>query len=149
MDIDRIMKRAFWDLVRTDLESSPPKYDQFITLVGEIRDRLVRIRPRYHKITEVLDTDYLTQRLTHQVADDEYLGSLVMFIGEQITMCCAPAYDELAKEWIDKCQTKLQSDDGLPVFFEWFVETTHAWIDTIEEGIREFVKKIELDNSKK
>ena len=153
LDIEKNMKRAFWDILHSDFTSHPPKYDQFISLVNEVKDRLIRVRPRHKKaIDDVLDGEFLKQRLEHKVADPEYIASLVLFICEQITVCCAPADDELANEWCDKCKDKLgkvESQLFIPQFFEWFLETTHEWIDHIEQGIRDFVKKIENSNNKK
>lgn len=152
-DIEKTMKRAFWDILHSDFTSNPPKYDHFIILVNEVKDRLIRIRPRNKKaINDVLDTEFLKQRLEHQVADPQYIASLVLFICEQITKCCAPADDELAKEWCEKCQVKLQNVDPklfIPDFFEWFLDTTHEWLNHIDQGIRDFIKKIENSNNKK
>ena len=153
IEIKKTMQKAFWELIHVDFMSTPPKYDHFITLVGEIRDRIIRIRPRYQEtINNVLDPSYLKQRLEHEVADIEYIMVLITFICDQIKECCAPADDELVIEWKEKTFTKLQSVDiktFIPDFFAWFVDTTHTWIDHIEEGIREFIKKIENTNNKK
>ena len=153
LDIEKSIKRAFWDILHGDFTAQPPKYDHFIVLVGEVRNRIVTIRPRHKKtIDDVLDPEFLKQRLEHEVADPEYVGSLILFICEQITKCCAPNDDELVKEWTDKCKQKLGDVDFklfIPDFFEWFLETTHAWIDHIEQGVRDFIKKIENSNNKK
>lgn len=42
--IKTILHDAFWDILRHQLESDPPSYDQAIVLLGDIREVLTKIQ---------------------------------------------------------------------------------------------------------
>ena len=62
------LRKAFWDRMTTDLKSTPPKYDGLMAIFQENKEHLQHIG-RVHssiqtEIDELLDVDFLQQRLT-------------------------------------------------------------------------------------
>ena len=43
--IEETMKRAFWNLIKSDLNSEPQKFDHLILLIKEIREKLISFTP--------------------------------------------------------------------------------------------------------
>merc|ERR1719477_557293 len=90
------MQKAFWDLLKEQLESEPPVYTQALTLFTEIKAMLYSILlPQHEKLKEkiegILDIEVIKQQIDAEVLEfDKYAGYILGLMG----ILCAPVRDE-------------------------------------------------------
>ncbi|XP_037369611.1 T-complex protein 11-like protein 2 [Talpa occidentalis] len=93
--VKHIVHQAFWDLLESELNAEPPKYEYAIKLFEEIREILLsflinggnRLRDQ---ICEVLDTDLIRQQAEHSAVDIEGLANYII---STMGKLCAPMRD--------------------------------------------------------
>ena len=66
--VEDVMKQAFWDVLQSQLNESPPKYKQALSLLREIKDDLLSLLLPQHtklkqEIHEILDIDLVRQQV--------------------------------------------------------------------------------------
>jgi len=94
--IKEIMQKAFWDLLKEQLESDPPVFTQALTLFTEIKAMLYSILlPQHEKLKEkiegILDIEVIKQQIEAEVLEfDKYAGYILGLMG----ILCAPVRDE-------------------------------------------------------
>lgn len=139
------MKRAFWDLIKSDLEATPQRFDHILKLIVEIGDRLCMFTPRRkdlrQEIRDVLDEKHLRQLFIHGAFDADEFGRVCFFIMSKLEAYSAPADKPQIKGWNDEQSKKLQ---GGIEYAEWippFIEGVHHWLDVIQERVASLIKK--------
>ncbi|XP_019370882.1 PREDICTED: T-complex protein 11-like protein 2 [Gavialis gangeticus] len=98
--VKKIVHKAFWDLLESELNEDPPEYEHAIKLFEEIKEILLsfltpganRIR---NQICEVLDTDLIRQQAEHNAVDVHGLASYVI---NTMGKLCAPIRDDDIKQ---------------------------------------------------
>jgi len=94
--IKEVMQRAFWDILKEQLESEPPVYTQALQLFTEIKTMLYScLLPQHEKLKEkiesVLDLEVIQQQIDAEVLEfEKYAG----YILQLMSMLCAPVRDE-------------------------------------------------------
>lgn len=94
--IKETMHKAFWDILRTQLESNPPVYDHALVLLADIKEAFQSIflennKKALDKINEMLDTDLIKQQAEQGVLDFKAYSNYIIHI---MSMACAPIRDE-------------------------------------------------------
>ncbi|XP_037937284.1 T-complex protein 11-like protein 1 [Teleopsis dalmanni] len=94
--IKEIMHKAFWDLLREQLQQDPPCYDHAIQLLTDIKECFPQIlSPKnmraLDRIDDVLDADVIRQQAEKGVLD---FRSYALFVIDMLSKLCAPARDE-------------------------------------------------------
>lgn len=94
--IKTMVHKAFWDLLRQQLERQPPSYDQAIRLLAEIKECFPQLlspsneRALAH-INEVLDDAVIRQQAERGVLDFKSYANFVINI---LAKSCSPARDD-------------------------------------------------------
>jgi len=94
--IKEVMQRAFWDLLKEQLEQDPPVYTQAIQLFMEVKTMLYSILlPQHEKLKEkiesILDLEVIQQQIAGEVLEfGQYAGYILGIMG----MLCAPVRDD-------------------------------------------------------
>ncbi|XP_016967787.1 T-complex protein 11-like protein 2 [Drosophila biarmipes] len=94
--IKKMVHKAFWDLLRQQLERQPPSYDQAIRLLAEIKECFPQLlspnneRALAH-INEVLDDSVIRQQAERGTLDFRSYANFVINI---LSRSCSPARDE-------------------------------------------------------
>ena len=94
--IKDVMQRAFWDILKEQLESDPPVYTQALQLFVEVKQMLYSVLlPQHEKLKEkidgILDLDVIQQQIDANVLEfDKYAGYILNLMG----MLCAPVRDD-------------------------------------------------------
>ncbi|XP_017048278.1 T-complex protein 11-like protein 1 [Drosophila ficusphila] len=94
--IKKMVHKAFWDLLRQQLDRQPPSYDQAIRLLAEIKEcfpqLLSPINERaFAHINEVLDDAVIRQQAERGTLDFRSYANFVINI---LSRSCSPARDE-------------------------------------------------------
>lgn len=111
------MHKAFWDLLREQLNSNPPCYDHAIQLLSEIKECFPQILSPNNKraldhINEILDESLIRQQAEKGVLD---FRSYASFVVQIMAKSCAPARDGDIK--------KLAEIDDVVEMFKGILET--------------------------
>ncbi|XP_050443731.1 T-complex protein 11-like protein 1 isoform X2 [Adelges cooleyi] len=90
------MHKAFWDLLRAQLNSDPPVYSQAMILLEEIRESLLSLLLDQHtkvkdEINNVLDVQFIQNQIDNDSLDFEYYTK---FILNFMKTMCAPVRDD-------------------------------------------------------
>jgi hypothetical protein len=109
--IREVMKRAFWDGFKQDLQGG--KYERVIVMLEEIRERLLGFVPRRadwrKELFDKMDTGLLRQMLTGGAFDSASLTRTVVYIVSKIQQLEAPSRDEETQSWLGANIPKLSS----------------------------------------
>lgn len=98
--IKAMMQKAFWDLLKDELEADPPVYNQALQLFSEVKAALIsNLLPQHgklkEKIEETLDLVLIKQQIDAGTMEfEKYAGYVLGVMG----MLCAPARDEKIAE---------------------------------------------------
>lgn len=92
--------RAFWDVIREEINENPPNYTRALVLLEDVKQGLLSILlPQHTKlkqnILEVLDSKLIEQQVEAETLNfKEYAHYVISLMGKM----CAPARDEKIKE---------------------------------------------------
>ncbi|KAM8720988.1 hypothetical protein ACLKA7_006946 [Drosophila subpalustris] len=94
--IKTMVHKAFWDLLRQQLERQPPSYDQAIRLLGEIKEDFPQLLSAKNasllgRINAALDEGLIRQQAERGVLD---FRSYANFVINLLASMCSPARDE-------------------------------------------------------
>ncbi|XP_014662644.1 PREDICTED: T-complex protein 11-like protein 1 isoform X2 [Priapulus caudatus] len=95
-----IMHQAFWDMLMAQLRDDPPRYDQAMSLLKEVKEGLISLLLPQHtrlrsQVNEVLDLDLIRQKAEHDAID---INIYAQFILSVMAKLCAPVWDDKIKE---------------------------------------------------
>jgi hypothetical protein len=116
-NIREIMQRAFWDVLTEELDAAPPKFNQALVLLEEIKELLISLLLPQHgklreKIDEVLDTVLIKQQIDAGTLEfEKYAG----YILGMMSMLCAPVRDDKIAE--------LKTESQVVQIFKGIIET--------------------------
>ncbi|CAL8336229.1 unnamed protein product [Lota lota] len=93
--VTEMVHRAFWDILREQLESSPPNYRQAVPLLREVKTMLTALLLPAHvrlraQLDQVLDLELIQQEVEHGALD---LLGLAAFVTSTMAVLCAPVRD--------------------------------------------------------
>lgn len=98
--IEKIIKdtlhKAFWDVLRSQLESDPPQYEHAIQLLSEIKEGFQTILTKNNqkaldRINEILDEAVIKQQAEQKTLD---FRAYANFVTHVMSLACAPVRDE-------------------------------------------------------
>lgn len=109
--IEEVMKKAFWDVLESQLNESPPKYKQALSLLVEIKEDLNSLLLPQHtrlktEIDEILDIELIKQQAENGTLDFNRYAQYVLSVMARL---CAPVRDE-------KIRQLTQTSDVVPLF---------------------------------
>lgn len=100
--IKDIMHKAYWNVLREELNSTPPKYTHAIQLLNEIKECFPQIlvsndqsQKVLDHINEILDETVIAQQAEQSVLD---FKSYANFVIDVMGKFCAPARDDEIKK---------------------------------------------------
>lgn len=90
------LHKAFWDILKDELNDDPPEYGQAIRLLEDIRETMLSfLNPGANRmrtqIMEVLDIDLIRQQADNDIIDIQRLASYII---STMGKLCAPVRDE-------------------------------------------------------
>nr|CAB3266873.1 T-complex protein 11-like protein 1 [Phallusia mammillata] len=91
------MHKAYWQLLRDELHSSPPVFDHAFVIIKDVKEMMVslladnRVTSLHKKIDEIFDIELLKQQAKHSALD---VRKLSVNIIDTIAAMCAPIRDK-------------------------------------------------------
>lgn len=142
--IKETFEKAFWDLLKEDLELNPQKFDHLMILIKEIKEKLISFTPNNTKlineINEVIDIDFLNHIFESNGLDPNHFFNLVKFLINKIKTYSAPYMDKEIEEWEKDVFKKLENDINYAEFIKYFFTKLHYFLDIIHNDIQNFYK---------
>lgn len=98
--IEKVVKetihKAFWNILRTQLESDPPVYDHALVLLTDIKEAFQSIllennKKMMERINEMLDADLIRQQAEQGVLDFKAYSNFIVHV---MSLACAPIRDD-------------------------------------------------------
>lgn len=96
-EVKKVVQQAFWDSIRSGIESDPPKFEHAFILLKEIKDILLSLLPKnrvtsiHKRIEESMDLDLFRQQAENDALN---VHNIATFIIDTMATICAPARDE-------------------------------------------------------
>ncbi|KAF7669666.1 hypothetical protein LDENG_00151580 [Lucifuga dentata] len=138
------IRKAYWDILESELNNDPPEYEHAIRLLEEVREILLSfLNPGANRmrtqIMEVLDMDLIRQQAHNDAVDIQALASYVIATMGKL---CAPCRDEEVK--------KLQksTDNIVTLFKEIFRVLDLMKMDAINfeiDNLRPMLQKLSVE----
>jgi DNA phosphorothioation-dependent restriction protein DptG len=145
----KVMKKAFWDLIRKDLEAEPQKLDHLVILIKEIKNKLKNLTPSrrdlHTDIDETLDVDFIRQLFSTSLAAANetphglYFLNLIKYLIEKIKTYCAPSMDDEINKWEKNTFEKIKTMETYSEFIPWFFKKLYRYLDEIQTCINKFL----------
>lgn len=119
--IEKVVKetihKAFWNILRTQLESQPPVYEHALVLLSDVKEAFASIllennKKVMEKINEMLDADLIRQQAEQGVLDFKAYSNFIVHV---MSLACAPIRDEAV--------AKLREIDDVVDLFRGILET--------------------------
>lgn len=140
------MKKAFWDLIKSDLESEPQKFEHLIILIEEIKQRLINLTPRNEElkkdINESIDLEFLKELFENKAFESKEFSNLIMYLIHKLEIYCAPARDKDISKFKTDTLDKFKDTVVYSEFLPWFFTEYHSHLDTIAQDISNFKKLV-------
>lgn len=98
--IEKVVKdtihKAFWNILRSQLESVPPVYDHALVLLSDIKEAFQSIflennKKAMERINEMLDADLIRQQAEQGVLDFKSYSNFIVHV---MSLACAPIRDD-------------------------------------------------------
>lgn len=111
------MHRAFWDVLKSQIESTPPVYTHALVLLNDIKEAFQSIflennKKALDRVNELLDTELIKQQAEKGVLDFKSYSSFIVHV---MSLACAPIRDEAV--------AKLKEIDDIVELFKGILET--------------------------
>ena len=136
------MKKAFWDLIKSDLNDEPQRFDHLIILIQEIREKIKSFTPHRddlaRELDEVLDDSFLKHLFIEKSLDPSHFFRLIMFLIQKIKSYAAPYLDKDINIWEDQIKEKLKVEIVYADFLPFFFEKLYFFLDVIENDIKNY-----------
>jgi hypothetical protein len=134
------MEKAFWDLMREDINKTPPVFDRVIPVLEEIKEILKIIIPKNEvvkaKIDEILDISHIQMMFREGAMSFNAILELTTKIASFLKLICAPAMDNEIDRFISSIGPKFQSCSDFVEFFQWYLPLLHLYMNSIEKACR-------------
>jgi len=117
---------AFWDLFKSELDSSPPVHDRLFQLLEELRDTFCNFVPNrkdiQEEIYENIDVKLIKNMIENNAFDDDNLYKLSTYIISLIKKFQPPVMDEDIDNWeqgmLEQFKEKFEYSEFLITFFQ-------------------------------
>lgn len=98
--VEDVMKKAFWDILQSQLNESPAKFKQALCLLLEMKEDLLSLLLPQHtklkqEIEEILDLDLIKQQAENGALDFPRYAQYVLSVMARL---CAPIRDDRIRE---------------------------------------------------
>jgi hypothetical protein len=149
--ISETMHKAYWNVLLEELESTPPKYNQLIKIVDEVKLELIDIvviddnldnteikLAKQNIITEInenIDTELMRQMLDNNAMSDEEIYKMLLYIVGLVKRLEAPFMDQDTVEWMN--QLNLQNEELKFALINYFIKLFNK-IKTIKNQLSNF-----------
>jgi len=111
------MKKSFWDLIKQDLEKSPPETLNFINNIKELINTIIGCVPNKveyrEEINRVIDVELIDQMIKHNAYRYDDLVKVVEYVNELLWKFQAPSEDSNTELYEKEIKNMIQKEDNI------------------------------------
>ena len=111
------MKKSFWDIMKQDLEKSPPETLNFINNLKELINTIISCVPNKveyrEEINRVIDVELIDQMIKHNVYRYEDLVKVVEYVNGLLWKFQSPSEDSKTELYEKEIKNMIQKDDNI------------------------------------
>ena len=136
--INENMKKAFWDIYKSELEKPEPNYSVFIPLIREVITFVEKCVPNntefIEEYTDALDIDYIQDIIEEGVIEKTDIERIVAITIDTIKKLHSAVNDSSLEEW----RSELRKEENLVKYLIGFFQGTFSRLETIQREKDEF-----------
>ena len=136
--VHEMMEKAFWDLMRDELNQTPPESKRITPILEEIKEKLKLIIPNNEslktKIDEIIDIPHIQLMYREGVMNFNAIVDLTTKIALFLKLISAPAMDNEIDTFAGCISPKFIACSDFVEFFQWYLPLLHLYIDSIEQA---------------
>lgn len=133
--VEKTVRKAFWDVVSKNFEDE--KYDQMITLLGDLKTMIVELVPNakdiVNEMNQVIDIDLLTQMINAGLLNDQAIQTYINYIIEQIVKLQQPSEDINTQLFKENIESMFNKNEKRYVVLRYFFENTFNKLEKIKD----------------
>ena len=136
IELERNMKKSFWDLMKQDLNKDPPVFISFINNLKELKNIIVacviknksEIR---NELDKVIDIELIEQMLKYKAYIYKDLVNIIRCINSYLWEFQAPSEDEKTKKYEDKLNKMIERGEDIVEVLIYFMAYTMEKFENI------------------
>jgi hypothetical protein len=117
LSFQKNMKKSFWDIMKQDLEKTPPETLNFINNLKELINTIISCVPNKveyrEEINRVIDVELIDQMIKHNVYRYEDLVKVVEYVNGLLWKFQSPSEDSKTELYEKEIKNMIQKDDNI------------------------------------
>lgn len=136
------MQKAYWNLIKSDLENENQQFEHIILLINEIKERLKGLTLNNKNLLLELDEKIDGEFLKELFLKKYDISPLIMYIIYKLEKYCAPIDAQDIQSFKNEVINKMKTDIVYHEFLEYFIPKIHQKLDIIYERIAQYKSQI-------
>ena len=140
--IKEILYNAYWDILKKELNTDPPQFDQLVRILEEVRDTFCSLVPRrtdiHGEIYESIDVDFIRSMAKNNAIDGTTIYNLAIYIIGLVKKFQPREMDEDLENWEKDINTQFTSGFTYDEFLITFFKTVFTKLEAIKKANEEF-----------
>lgn len=147
------INKAYWDLMKEDLEKEPPNTISFINNLKELKNLVVscvnkKVELR-KDIDKVIDVELIDQMIKHKAYQYNDLENIIQYVNDLLWKFQAPIEDENTRIYEREIKEKLKNKENIISVLISFLSTVIPKFENILLAKYEIMKNLKNENNKK
>jgi len=117
LSFQKNMKKSFWDIMKQDLEKTPPETLNFINNLKELINTIVGCVPHKveyrEEINRVIDVELIDQMIKHNAYRYDDLVKVVEYVNKLLWKFQSPSEDSKTELYEKEIKNMIQKDDNI------------------------------------
>lgn len=143
--IQNNIKKSFWDIIKEDLEQTPPKTLSFINNLKELKNTIVccvnkKVELR-EELNKVIDVELIEQMIRHGAYHYEDLVIIVEYINSLLCKFQSPSEDENTEKYKKKINEMIEKQENIIDVLIFFLSSVMPKFENILLFRQNFINK--------
>ena len=128
-ELEKNMKKSFWDLMKLDLKKEPPIFVSFVNNLKELKNTIVacviKNKAEVRKeLDKVIDIELIEQMLKHKAYIYQDLVNVIRCVNSFLWQFQAPSEDEKTKKYEEKLNKMIEMEEDIVEVLVYFMSYT-------------------------
>jgi hypothetical protein len=137
-DIDKTVRRAYWDVVKENLQNKEKQKEQLIYLLKDLKELLIVIDKKKKKeLDELIDIKFLTNVLEKTELTYQVILPYIDYFISNIKKMQAPIDDEDTNIWEENLMNKIKTNENIENILIYFFQIAFKKLEKIKYIMKE------------
>lgn len=147
LQLEKSIKKAYWDILESDLSETPPKIDNLIIKLTELK-HLIKIcipnRPDIHtEIDTNLDIEFIKHKINSEIFDYEELLKYTKYIFDKLKQLQSRDEDQSTKEFEQTINIMIEEELPIATILKHFLKYVFQKFENIYIHKNQFMQNIQ------